>query len=150
MRGQQIIGKINNVGKISYLPHMCNKCRGNTMNFTKHTLLIIFIFTLYHIAIPYTVSASEIHITDNHIVLVSDNGKNIDANEEYEEIEVNDSDNIEINDGGVCVGCAINNGGQQKVNRTTKLDNVTIITKDGKTTIYRKRSTSGESGKKER
>lgn len=64
---------------------------------------------------------------------------------ETEELEAVENADIEVNEDGLSIGSIRNNGGEQKnVTRSTTLSNVTIINKDGKTTVYRKKGAKGQ------
>lgn len=68
-----------------------------------------------------------------------------EAAEEMEELEVVENADIEVNEDGLSIGSIRNNGGEQKnITRSTTLNNVTIINKDGKTTVYRNKGAKGQ------
>ena len=99
------------------------------------TDIFLSIIYIYIIAFIYTPSiASELYTTDERIILAS--GDNFKAGEEIRIDGDVDWNNIEINENGVCIGCATNDGGEQKVKRDIKTNDITIINNNGETIIY--------------
>lgn len=88
---------------------------------------------------------NETTISDSQITV--QRGETAGAAEEMEteELEAVENADIEVNEDGLSIGSIRNNGGEQKnVTRSTTLSNVTIINKDGKTTVYRKKGAKGQ------
>lgn len=99
---------------------------------------IIFVTILLSIIIhSKSVYADKIIINGDRVIIKDSKGKVIDTDNLSKHCKTKNVDNIEINKDGVSIGNITNNGDKPRnIIRHTNLNNVTVISNSGKTTIY--------------